>query len=196
MSRESKKTHQSRPLRADAARNREAILDVADGLLATQGAALSTAEVARQAGVGAGTVFRHFATKEALLRAVVERRLERMTAQVDALALDDRGEALFGFFEQFVEQSVQKRSLMQALTALGVDVPTMFREAGAPLRAAIAALLARAQAQGVVRGDIEVGDIFDLLLAIAHAARHAGWQPGARRQALTVIFDGLRARPG
>ncbi len=114
---------QERPLRADAARNRARVLDVATEVFTTRGVGVPTEEIARAAGVGVGTVFRHFPTKEALLEAVMVRRLEAiaaMTAQLAAQA--DPAEAFFACFRLVVEQSAGKNEFAQALAAAGVDV--------------------------------------------------------------------------
>src|ERR1700680_1105959 len=97
----------ARPLRADAQRNRARLLDVAEVVFASKGIAASTEEIAREAGVGIGTVFRHFPTKEALLEAVFVRRLEQLAAHADALAdAYDPGAAFFTFFSHVVELAV------------------------------------------------------------------------------------------
>src|SRR5258708_17586261 len=97
---------QKRP-RADAQRNRARLLDVAELVFATKGIGASTEEIAREAGVGIGTVFRHFPTKEALLEAVFIRRLQQLAARADALAeADDPGAAFFSFFSYVVELAV------------------------------------------------------------------------------------------
>src|SRR4051812_5490623 len=88
-----------RPPRADALRNRARVLTAAEAVFAARGTSASTEEVAREAGVGIGTVFRHFPTKEALLEAVYVARLRRLAEEADALvSADDAGEAFFTFF--------------------------------------------------------------------------------------------------
>ncbi len=179
-------------LRADAARNRIAILAAAEEIFAAEGQGLSTEAVAKRAGVGIGTIFRHFPTKRDLLQALLVARMTRLTAEADALALDDRGEALFVFFERLVAHAVRKRALAEALTAVGVDVKQLMQTAGEPFRAAVARLLARAQQQGVVRNDVGVGDVLPLILALAQAADQHAWDKRTQRRALKVLFDGLR----
>jgi len=179
-------------MRADAARNRAAILAATEALLDAEGPSVSTEAVAAEAGIGVGTVFRHFPTKQALLEAVVVRRLGHLTERASGLAVDDGGDALFEFFEHVVEQSARKRTLVHAMSALGIDVGALMREAGAAFRAAVAELLTRAQASGVVRTDVEVDDVLDLLLALAHTSDQDRSPTDKQRRALTVVLDGLR----
>ena len=112
-----------RPLRADARRNRARLLDVAEAVFAAKGTSASTEEIAREAGVGIGTVFRHFPTKEALLEAVFVGRLQRLADEAEAhLDADDPGAAFFAFFGSAVEQSATKTAFADALAQAGVDV--------------------------------------------------------------------------
>ena len=105
-----------RPVRADAQRNRARLLDAAERVFALHGVAASTEEIARQAGVGIGTVFRHFPTKEALLEAVFRRRLQQLATHADALAnAPDPGAAFFGFVSHVVELAVTQRAQIDAL---------------------------------------------------------------------------------
>jgi hypothetical protein len=108
-----------RRLRADAARNRIAILEAAEDVFVEKGRALSTEAVAERAGVGIGTVFRHFPTKEALLQALLVVRLQQLAAEADALAIDDRGGALFIVFERLVTalRAMVNRMLLARLSA-------------------------------------------------------------------------------
>lgn len=188
----------ARPLRADARRNRGRILEAAEAVFAAKGVAASTEEVARRAGVGIGTVFRHFPTKEALLEAVVDGHLRRLADEAVALAAaDDPGAALAVFFGRAMERSPAKLALVDALAAAGVDVG---RRAGSPagreLHRALEALLARAQRAGAVRGDVGVADLVALLVGASRAAEHAGWDRGARARILAVVLDGLRRPAG
>jgi AcrR family transcriptional regulator len=180
-----------RRLRADAALNRARILDVAEHVFAQCGAAASTEQVAKQAGVGIGTVFRHFPTKEALLQELLRTRLAMLAAQADALAADEEN-AIFQFFAQFVEQASRKQAVVATLARAGIDVPALMADSGRELRAAVARLLMRAQRAGVVRADVGVAEVLGLFMGVAHAAEQSAWDPRMQRRALRVIFDGLR----
>jgi AcrR family transcriptional regulator len=184
----------SRPLRADAARNRARVLEVADEVFGEQGPAGSTEEVARRAGVGVATVFRHFPTKESLLAAVVAARLHGLADLADELARGgDPGTALFDFLRHVVARSRTKSLLTEALAEAGGDPHEARRDADARLRAAVGALLERSQAAGAVRADVGVGEVFPLIAAAARAAE-VSRDDATRDRAVGVVLDGLRAR--
>jgi AcrR family transcriptional regulator len=185
----------TKPLRADAARNRARILDVADAVFAERGTSASTEEIAKAAGVGIGTVFRHFPTKEALLEAVFTAHLRRLAEQAEALSeAEDTGAAFFGFFALIVEQSGAKRAFANALTDAGVDVGRAHAEGAAGLREALELLLRRAQEAGAVRDDIGVPELMAVLVGASLGAEQAGADPLVRARALAVVMDGLRPR--
>jgi AcrR family transcriptional regulator len=179
-----------RRLRADAAVNRARILEAADQVFTANGAAASTEQVARQAGLGIGTIFRHFPTKEALLEELLRTRLAQLAAQADALAPDE--DAIFQFFAEFVAQASRKQALVTTLAAAGIDVQALMTSSGRGLRAAVTRLLTRAQEAGIVRSDVGVGEVLGLLIGVAHAAEQGAWDTRMRQRTLRVIFDGLR----
>ncbi|MEU5881078.1 helix-turn-helix domain-containing protein [Spirillospora sp. NPDC047279] len=175
----------ARPLRADAARNRAKILQTAEAVFAELGTSASTEEIARRAGVGIGTVFRHFPTKESLLEAVLAELVRGLAEEADALlAADDPEAAFFTFFTGVVQRSTAKNAVMQALAAAGVATATDSDTAGR-LRAALATLLERAQHAGAVRADIGVREVMALLVAASRAVEEAP-------MSLEVITSGLR----
>jgi AcrR family transcriptional regulator len=180
-----------KPLRADARRNRERILAAAEHVFATRGASASTDEVAAEAGVAIGTVFRHFPTKQDLLSAIVKALLERLTDEVTDLATGDPATALFEFFSRVVEQAAAKRSVMELLAEDGVRVGV-----AEPLRGlaeALGVLLARAQDAGAVRSEVRLDEVLALLTAVAQGALHGNWSDDLRERTLEVVFAGLRA---
>src|SRR4051794_27189388 len=139
-----------RPLRADARRNRARVLEAAEAVFAANGISASTEEIARAAGVGIGTVFRHFPTKKDLLAAIVRARLERVFARADELAAaGDPATAFFTFFTWMVEQSAAKKTVMEAVDQEGIEPPKPMEE----FRRAVDALLTGAQRAGAVRSD-------------------------------------------
>ena len=185
----------AKPLRADARRNQARILDAAEAVFAAKGTAASTEEIARQAGVGIGTVFRHFPTKDALLEAVFFGRLRRLADEVDALAAaEDPGAALFSFFTRVVDQAATKLAFVDALAAAGVELiqHATASPVGQDLLGAIGALLTRAQRAGTVRDDIGVAELIALLVGTSRAVEHARFDPGVQARTLAVVFDGLR----
>jgi AcrR family transcriptional regulator len=181
-------------LRADAQRNRARILAAASQVFAELGPSASTEEVARRAGVAIGTVFRHFPTKDDLLRAIMKDLLQRLTAQVSQLAADgDPATALFGFITGMVEQAAARMSVVDLLAAAGNDIQVA--DALQALRHGVAELLARAQQAGAVRPDIQVAEVMALITSTCQGALQGGWDGELQGRALAIIFAGLRAPP-
>ncbi|WP_006244640.1 TetR/AcrR family transcriptional regulator [Mycolicibacterium tusciae] len=185
-----------RPLRADAARNRARVLEVAYETFAAQGLAVPIDEIARRAGVGAGTVYRHFATKEDLFRAVLDERIRRVVDEGNALAKDAKpGEALFVFLRSVVLKfGATDRGLADALAGSEagseVDVEAVKSESEKAFLTLLRGLLEAAQQAGAVRGDLDVHDVKAILvgcLAIQDAS------PNAAERLTEVVLDGLRA---
>ncbi len=181
--------------RADARANRVRILDVAEEVFGEGGESASTEEVARLAGVGIATVFRHFPTKAALLEAVLARRFDRLREQAEALLnAADPGQAFLGFFRYLVADAPAKIGIAEALLEAGGDGGGEAARASAGLRQAFGALLQRAQHAGVIRDDVELQEVYALLTGVSRAAadEHPGEQVRARM--LTIVFDGLAPR--
>jgi AcrR family transcriptional regulator len=184
----------SRPLRADARRNRARILEVANAVFAAEGLAVPIDEIARRAGVGAGTVYRHFPTKESLFEAIALERLERIVGEARSLsAADDPGAAFFGFFASAVRSGLANKALADALAAAGIDRDAVVEAVEKDLLGAIGKLLRRAQRAGAVRGDVDAEDVKSLILGCLAMARCRG-ECGASLRLLTVVSDGLRAQ--
>jgi AcrR family transcriptional regulator len=178
-------------LRADARRNRARILAAAEDVFAEHGASASTEEVARRAGVAIGTVFRHFPTKDDLLRAIMKDLLERLTGQVSQLAAEgDPAAALFEFFTSMVAQAAAKKTVVDLLAATGTDVQVT--AAVQALRDGIGQLLAQAQQVGSVRGDVQIAEVMALITSTCQGALQGGWDHHLQHRALAVIFNGLR----
>jgi AcrR family transcriptional regulator len=181
----------SRPMRADAQRNRARILDAADAVFAEGGPDASTEEVARRAGVAIGTVFRHFPTKADLLRALMKRLLQQVTADVaDRIANGDPATALFDFFANLVRRTAANRTVVGLLAAEGLDVAI----AGpiTSLTGAVDELLTRAQRAGAVRADVRLDEVMALLESLCQGALRGGWDDNLRERTLAIVFAGLR----
>lgn len=182
-----------RPLRADAARNRERVLEVAYETFAAEGLAVPIDEIARRAGVGAGTVYRHFPTKEALYRAVVEKRIRSVVDQGLALSADgEAGEALFTFLRSMVLQwGAADRGLSEALAGVGIDVGSVIPDAEVEFLQMLGGLLHTAQEAGVVRRDVDVADIKAMLVGLQAMQ---GYNDAAASRLIEIVLDGLRSR--
>ena len=167
-------------LRADAQRNRVAILAAATEAFAEHGPKATTEQVAVKAGVAVGTVFRHFPTKDDLLAAIMKQSLQRL---VDLTAEAD----LFGFFTAVVDEAASTRMIVEALSHQGIDIADALRG----LQNATAVLLDRAQHNGTVRMDVRIDEVMALLGATAQGAQRSGWSPDLRLRTLRIIFAGL-----
>ena len=180
-----------RSLRADAQRNRQRILEAADAVFAAKGPAASTEEIAQRAGVGIGTVFRHFPTKEALLQAIIEKVAVRLAEDTERLLLEgDPAGAFHAFFRRMVEESAERKTVVDLLSEAGIDV-TVAKPLH-KLRQAVEDLLANAQRAGTVRDDVRAPEVMALLVGVCQAALHTAWEPGVRERTLKIVFDGLR----
>ena len=179
-------------MRADARDNRARIMTAADEVFGRSPSA-STDDVAKLAGVGIATVFRHFPTKTELLEAVLTLRLERLRDRAIELAdSNDPGEAFFGFFTQVVSESASKLAIAEALVAAGSAAGADARNAGSGLREAFEALLTRAQDSGAVRTGAGFAEVYALLIGASRGATAVGLEQEVRDRMLSLIYDGLR----
>jgi len=185
---------EGRPLRADARRNRARVLAAAEAAFTADGLDVPTEEIARRAGVGIGTVFRHFPTKELLAQAVVE---ERITQLIDDARASKSGadatEAFFGFFVRMVEQAAMNKALYDALVA---DTGAALRSLAAVKQELLdvgAELLAHAQRAGDVRGDVTGGDVKALVVGCLAMERESA-DDAARARMVAVLRAGLLGR--
>ena len=179
-----------RALRADAARNRGRILEVAYETFAAEGVAAPIDEIARRAGVGAGTVYRNFPTKEALFTAVFEDRIATMLERARALLATDPTDALFVFLREMIEVGATDQGLVDALAGDGIDVFSAAPKLETDFLGVLADLLAAAQRAGTDRPDVDVRQV-KALLAISKSAQ--GYDADVMAGVATVILDGLRA---
>jgi AcrR family transcriptional regulator len=181
-----------RPLRADAQRNREKVLRAATDAFAASGYGVPLDEIAALAGVGPGTVYRHFPTKEALFEAVVTARVESLVGDARARAgAADPGQAFFAFLARIGQEAAAKRDLPDAITITGPLQENLF--------AALDVLLHRAQQAGAVRTDISTADLIvlvkGLIMSIQEASADAA-NPRLSNLAFALLSDGLRASEG
>jgi AcrR family transcriptional regulator len=182
-----------RPMRADAQRNYARLLDAARAAFLERGADdVSLEEIARRAGVGIGTLYRHFPTRQALLEAVYRDQVDTLSARAEELLRTESPEAaLAEWMRALLEFSSTKRSMTAALLAtLGTD-SELLSACVTVIRTAAEALLARAQQAGVVRPDADAGDLMRLVHAVNIATEKAP-DPGQADRMLALILDGLR----
>jgi AcrR family transcriptional regulator len=179
-------------LRADAERNRLRLLEAAAEVLGRRGLSASVSEIARKAGVGQGTVFRRFPSKDALIAAVVVYRLEQMSRLAEDAAAKPPEDGLAVFLERAVPLYLQDRCLYEALEGHPIVDPAVL-EQQAQLLDAIERLVERGRAAGAVRGDVKAVDIAMLASGVARAAAALlPASPQIWRRYLRIAFDGLR----
>ncbi|MCD9200160.1 TetR/AcrR family transcriptional regulator [Aeromicrobium wangtongii] len=182
-----------RPLRRDAARNRELILRTAAEVFAEHGLDAGYDEIARRAGVGVGTVYRRFPERAELIEALFESRVDEIVAIAEeAISRPDSFEGIGWFLEQALERQVADRGLTEALAQLPkADLCAVGVER---LRAAIETMIERAQADGTLRPDIAAGDVGLQLFVLSSMTTTD--QPDLWRRYLALLIEGLRAREG
>ena len=181
--------------RADAVRNRARLVRVAFDTFAAEGLGVPVDEIARRAGVGAGTIYRHFPTKDQLFAAVISDRLAQHTAHAQEVAARaEPGPAFFEFLDWVVRDGGVDQGLMEALSGTGFDLAAAVPEAEAEWMGAFARLLDAAQAVGAVRGDLDVADLKSLVVGYQAALRYRD-EPAAAERLLTLLHAGLAPRP-
>ena len=184
-----------RALRADAARNRERIIEAATEVFAEQGLEASTAEIALRAGVGEATLFRRFASKDDLIVAIIETRMGQVLSALDsALESDDPGQALEGWLEWAVQDLAEDLGFFEATGDHCLVAPAL-ADVRREILARMTELLRRAQRAGAVREDVAPQDLSFLISAAASATAKMpvpGLRPDMWRRYLGIIVDGLR----
>jgi len=186
-----------RSMRADAQRNYEKLLNAAGAAFIEHGADdVSLEEIARRAGVGIGTLYRHFPTRQALLEAVYRDQVELLRARAEELlAGDSPGDAFASWVRALAAFSSTKRSLISAMLAtLGKD-SELLSSCSLVIRTAAETLLARAQQAGAVRLDVTATDVIRLVHGISIATERAPSDPAQADRMFTLILDGLRPQP-
>ncbi len=182
-----------RPLRRDAERNRQRILTAAAEVFNERGLEVSLDEIARHAGVGVGTVYRRFRTKEELVEALFLDRLDAIAAIADdAYEAADPWSGLASFMERMAELMARELGLREMLmfATYGQDLVAVARRRNAPL---VERLVRRAQAAGQLRADIRPTDIPFIVFVLTEATRLANAaRPDIWRRYLTLVLDGMR----
>ncbi len=183
----------ARPKRADARRNYDRVLAAAREAFAEGGESTSLEEIARRAGVGIGTLYRHFPNRQALLEALYVDEVEEVCRSAAELEDADPWEALNAWFERLISYIATKRALVhELLNYLDQDAP-LFKVCRASLFAAGEPLLTRAQDAGVVRGDVEFSEVMQMLMGILKIPAE---DPEQIKRLLRIALDGLRYNAG
>jgi AcrR family transcriptional regulator len=178
--------------RADAQRNRERILEVAKEAFTRSGANTSLDDIARQARVGPGTLYRHFPTREELLQAVYRSEMEKLAAAERKFAQSMTPvKALRAWLLLFVDAIETKQIIAPALSTLIGDPKKVFAASYAQMREAIRALVKRAIKSGDIRKDIEPMDFLRALVGVAHVPSSPDWQQSAKRL-VDILIVGSR----
>ena len=181
--------------RADAQRNRERILEVAKLAFTRSGANTSLDDIASQAGVGPGTLYRHFPTREELLQAVYRSEMEKLVAAERNFAQTmPPMKALRAWLLLFVDAIAAKQLIAPALNSLLGDPKKVFADSHAQMQQAIQALVKRAIKSGDIRKDVEPMDLLRALIGVAYVPSHPDWQQSAKRL-VDILIAGSRPTP-
>jgi AcrR family transcriptional regulator len=183
-----------RTLRADARRNRDRLLSVAVRAFSQDGPDVTLDAIAKDAGVGIGTLYRHFPTREALIEAAYRSELARLCDAVPDLLRDLRpDEATRAWMDRYIEYMTTKRGMADALRVVIASGGTPYAQSRDRLITAITSLLQAGAASGTLRADIEPADVLASLSGISLAAGEPAQRAQARRL-LDLLMDGLRYR--
>jgi AcrR family transcriptional regulator len=177
--------------RADARRNRARLLAAAREVFESEGASAHVTDVARRAGVGVGTVYRHFPTKEALIEAILVTQVEALLDEARALAeSDDPGAALYGFLARLAEGAGASVTFKEALAGTEFELEPELKRG---IEEAMATLLRRAQDAGAARTDVDAVELIALVGGACHASTGKTDRTLSSRLLVGVICDGLRS---
>jgi AcrR family transcriptional regulator len=186
----------ARAQRSDAARNRERLVEVASDAFAREGVDASLERIAKGAGVGVGTLYRHFPTRDALVEAVFRRNVEAVVTDADELlATKPPGEALAEWMQRFVAYVAAKRGLATHLKSVLAADSELFTHSHAQLSSAIERLVTAAAGSGDIRSDADPTDVLRALSGVCLMSDAPGWQDQACRIS-ALLMDGLRYGAG
>lgn len=181
----------TRKPRADSQRNREKLLEVARAAFAAEGPDVSLEEIARRAGVGIGTLYRHFPNRDAILADVYRRGVEQLAeAAASLLETHPPQEALRAWMLLFVDYIATKKLIAPALNAMAGGPAELYAASGPRITQAVTLLLDRARRVGSIRGDVEPLDLLNALIGLAYGMSMPDWQASAARM-VDVLVDGL-----
>jgi AcrR family transcriptional regulator len=179
--------------RADSLRNREALIAAAKVAFTERGADAPLEDIARRAGVGIGTLYRHFPTREALLAAVYRREVEQLAVAAETLLASlPPGQALEAWLHQMVDYMATKRVVAPALQASPAEGSALYAASGSTITAALERLARAAIASGEIRADLEPGDLLRLIAGLSVGYDRPDW-PASARRLIGILMAGLRA---
>jgi AcrR family transcriptional regulator len=182
-----------RPLRADAQRNRERVLEVAAAAFTAEGLGVSVHEIARRAGVGTGTVSRHFPTKESLFEAIIlDRAATCVTAAQTFAETLEPGDAFFAYLTFLIDKGGADQSLAEVLVGGGVDIEAAASRSQHDVMGALHRLLDAAQRSAAVRADIDTADVKAVVAGCLSRERQKP-DHAARNRMIAIACAGLRA---
>ncbi len=179
--------------RSDSLRNRALIIEAAEELFGSEGLSVPIDRIAERAGLGVGTLYRHFPTKEALFEAIVLQHFETLAAEaLGLLSAEDAGEALFSFLRQIVAVAAAKRDLADALIRAGIDFEATVGSLKADLDGSVLALLKRAQDQGAVKKNVAFPDVMCLVTGACMHSNQFGRPDVSPERMLDIVLAGMR----
>lgn len=178
-------------MRQDARENRERVLAAAEAVFGAQGAAGSTEEVARRAGVGIATVFRHFPTKEELIEAALVRHFDQLIVQARTLAVEAEPAVAWRTLVRTMIVTGATKLTLASMVAGDKGLPENAAAASTRLKAAVSDVLRRAQAGGAVRTSVTVEEVYVLIRGLAQASATMPVPPDTMDRAIDVVLTGL-----
>jgi AcrR family transcriptional regulator len=191
MNHEQRQTPKRKP-RADSLRNRERLMEAAKAGFAEVGPDVSLEDIARRAGVGIGTLYRHFPSRDAIVEAVYRRAVQQLsdaaTRIVETMA---PGEALHAWMRLFVDYIATKRIIAPALGSIAGGVSDLYAISGARILDAVTLLVERARENGDIREDVQATDVLRALFGLTYGNADPEWEDSALRL-IDVVMDGLR----
>jgi AcrR family transcriptional regulator len=186
----------ARKPRADAQRNRERILEVARLAFTRDGAEATLDDIARQARIGPGTLYRHFPTRDALIEAVYRGEVEKLTAAATRFAATMPPlDALRAWMLLFIDHVADKRLILPAMDTVAGGSLRLIEGARGLIQGAFVALAQRAIDSGHLRPDTDPNDFVRALVGVFHTTAIAGWEPSARR-IVDILIAGSRSTKG
>ena len=181
--------------RADGERNRERLMEAAKAGFAEAGPNVSLEEIARRAGVGIGTLYRHFPTRDALIEAVYRRELEAFAEAGDQLAATlPPGKALHAWMHLLVDYIATKKVIATAVATMVSDSAALYASSGTRITDAMKAMIVRAAEAGDIRPDVDPDDLLRALVGFSYGSDSPGWEASAKRL-IDILMDGLRPPP-